>query len=271
MFLIILLFQLVNAQKVEFDIRDNSLYEYNNISKKNEAIKVDLDSVRFYNADLGIDTTLKYSKKIDIRDILILNSVKNDIIPLEINLNNNSISIKSYENIKNITIYDVLGNEVLNSNVNSKEITLNHNFNNFLYFVQIRTDKNLYKTKVLKAQNTNLISKSIIMSENNWKITLYKFAFKPKTLEYPILPTKIEEELQRIKLQIDYNFNIDSIKESSEHRLRNSYVNDTVNTIFNKNTLLYDTISWGGIYVEININNFYLEREYNSFVNVSNN
>lgn len=263
MIIFLVFIQLLISQEIEFKVRDNSLYELG----YKQGLEVELDSVRFFNSSLGIDTTLKYSKIIDLTDILVTNSVnENKDEPFQINLTNDYLKINSNSIIKSIRVFDFLGREVINKNVNKNQLVENQTFDDRFYFIQITSENGNYNYKILKSNDNS--STSILLNNISWEVTLYKYAFKPKTLEYITLPTKIEEELIRKRIRIEYSFTADSVTYGHYYRAFNQKSSYDDFKDFKDNTVLYDTISLDGLYVydyKFECNSYLLKREYNSF------
>src|SRR5690606_9138028 len=139
---------------------------------------------------------------IDITDILIINSVDKTSLPLNIYMNDNLISIISSERIKKVEVYDLLGNKIVENYFHDKNIELKNNFYSNYYFLRIQTENNIYSTKILKEYSSNIKNNFLIMNENNWKITLYKYAFKTTTLEYDNIPSQINHSMKRLRIEI---------------------------------------------------------------------
>ena len=170
------------AQKMTLDVRDY-------FTEK----PIILDSINIKNTILGIDTTVANPKIIDFTELFIINSVQSKRY-FDISLNNNQLAVKSNERIENIKMFDLLGREVINANVNNTnyQTNINSENNSLFYFISIRTDKGLYNSKLINSTYENLQIANVMPISSNWKITLYKFGYYTETIEYPTLPTIIK-------------------------------------------------------------------------------
>ena len=189
------------AQKMTLDVRD-SIYNR----------KIDLDSIHIYNAETHTDVTIFNPGEIKYDDIVGLNSVIANSHS-NISLQNNQLTVKSNERIENIKMFDLLGREVINANVNNTnyQTNINSENNSLFYFISIRTDKGLYNSKLINSTYENLQIANVMPISSNWKITLYKFGYYTETIEYPTLPTIIKSSLKRIPILGKFKITMDNL------------------------------------------------------------
>lgn len=202
MLTIILIFNLLFSQEIDFNIRD-----------KINGEKIQLDSIKFYNQYLDIDTTMIYSDKIDLTDILIMNSIEDDE-KFRVSLNNSQLKIHSEEIIDNVSIYNLLGVRIGYFEPNSKsfESTLYSNIN--IAFVQINSNKNRIVKKLINSYS-NVFSYNTPITKvisSNWQLTYYKYGFTTTTMEYDELPKTLDYILERtiisLSSSISFRYNI---------------------------------------------------------------
>ncbi len=189
------------AQKMTLDVRDY-------FTEK----PIILDSINIKNTILGIDTTVANPKIIDFTELFIINSVQSKRY-FDISLNNNQLVVSSNERIENIKMFDLLGREVINANVNNTnyQTNINSENNSLFYFISIRTDKGLYNSKLINSTYENLQIANVMPTSSNWKITLYKFGYYTETIEYPTLPTIIKSSLKRIPILGKFKITMDNL------------------------------------------------------------
>ena len=196
------------AQKMTLDVRDY-------FTKK----AITLDSINIKNEIIGIDTTFISPNKIDITDILIINSVQQKRY-FDISLNNNQLEVISNERIKNIQMFDLLGREVINANLNNTNYQTNINSENItlFYFISIRTDKGLYNSKLINSTYENLQIANVMPTSNTWKITSYKYGYITETLVDTVIPPLYKISLKKIPLTVSCNINLSYLYYSTVDR-----------------------------------------------------
>lgn len=191
-----ILFNLLNSQEIEFNIVDNAFGD-----------KIELDSIKLYNENFNIDTTLIYSDILDLTDILVASSVKSEN-NISISFIDKNLNINSNEMLNKVEIYNLLGEKIESFFPNSYSFNTHLTSNSNLLLVQIITNKNKIISKLINNQE-NLISNEFLInkySPDNWYLTIYKKGFKTKTLEYQSIPNEIEIVFERQKIEFNSEF-----------------------------------------------------------------
>ena len=186
------------AQKMTLDVRD-SIYNR----------KIDLDSIHIYNAETHTDVTIFNPGEIKYDDIVGLNSVIANSHS-NISLQNNQLTVKSNERIENIKMFDLLGREVINANVNNTnyQTNINSENNSLFYFISIRTDKGLYNSKLINSTYDDMQIANVMPTSSNWIFTLYKFGYNTENIEFVNFPDAINLKMKRIVIKMDVDFTI---------------------------------------------------------------
>lgn len=206
-FLISIITSISFAQKMTLDVRDY-------FTKK----PIILDSINIKNTILGIDTTVANPKIIDFTELFIINSVQSKRY-FDISLNNNQLTVNSNERIENIKMFDLLGREVINANVNNTnyQTNINSENNSLFYFISIRTDKGLYNSKLINSTYENLQIANVMPISSNWKITLYKFGYYTETIEDTVIPPLYNTFLKKIPLIVNCSIYCKNMYHSSSN------------------------------------------------------
>ncbi len=205
------------AQKMTLDVRD-SIYNR----------KIDLDSIHIYNAETHTDVTIFNPGEIKYDDIVGLNSVIANSHS-NISLQNNQLTVKSNERIENIKMFDLLGREVINANVNNTnyQTNINSENNSLFYFISIRTDKGLYNSKLINSTYDDMQIVNVMPTSSNWIFTLYKFGYNTENIEFVNFPDAINLKMKRIVIKMDVDFTIYNLYFENPKQEIYKYLNDT--------------------------------------------
>lgn len=193
MILIIFILNLILADEIKLNFID---WNYDT--------KIEIDSLNIINPDYGIDTTLINPKSVDLKNLIIINSV--ELKNFGVVYNNNMLKITSKEVINHIEIIDLLGKKILNTSPNTNEFQKNINLNENLCFLILTIGNKIYSQKLYNVNQNSYQSPSILLSEKDkWQFTPYKENFRDTTYilnDDMLLSDSLDIELKRIRYRV---------------------------------------------------------------------
>lgn len=208
--------------------------------------KIEIDSLNIVNPDYGIDTTLINPKTVDLRNLLIINSV--ELKKFGVVYSNNILKITSKEIINHIEIIDLLGKKVFEANPNSYNYEKNISLNENLSFIILTIGNKRYTQKLYNVNQEVFYSPSILLSaKDKWQFTPYKDKYRDTTYIFTddmLLGGSLDIELKRERYKVSMSFNFEKISVSNNDVDFNPVTNENIGRDTNYITTMNKTINF---------------------------
>ncbi len=235
MILIIFILNLILADEIKLNFID-----------RNYDTKIEIDSLNIINPDYGIDTTLINPKSVDLKNLLIINSV--ELKNFGVVYTNNILKITSKEIINHIEIIDLLGKKVFEENPNSYNYEKNISLNKKLSFIILTIGNKRYSQKLYNVNQEIYQSPSILLSsKDKWQFTPYKDKYRDTTYIFTddmLQCDSLDIELKRERYFVRISFNLKNTNYSKKINKMDPATHEKYDTNYSKILDIKDVIAF---------------------------